>query len=264
MSCDFAAAIDAEHISEALCKSDQFKKVQNLVEAELSLDKISSNTGIRNRAMCAKHCINEGCLSFSYTEVNKKCDTYSRFIVEKKDADVFLKGPPPLCCEFETRVDQLPNTESSGVYDFITTEGENLKVFYDTDTEDGPWIVIQRRTNGDVDFYRNWEDYKNGFGNIQYSTFHVANEAQNYRLSVQGFSGNISYDALSAHDGYDFTTFDRDNDDQIGENCAHTYLGAWWYSNCFFFPILTAVMLQTMVILIPKHWCGGTFLTRSR
>ncbi|BFZ03927.1 hypothetical protein BsWGS_06967 [Bradybaena similaris] len=34
----------------------------------------------------------------------------------------------------------------------------------DTETDGGGWIVIQRRTKGDVDFYRGWADYKNGFG----------------------------------------------------------------------------------------------------
>ena len=37
----------------------------------------------------------------------------------------------------------------------------------DTVTDGGGWIVIQRRSKGDVDFYRGWEEYKNGFGNLR-------------------------------------------------------------------------------------------------
>ncbi|XP_069138636.1 ficolin-3-like [Argopecten irradians] len=128
--------------------------------------------------------------------------------------------------------------------------------------------VIQKRTTGDVDFYRNWSDYKNGFGDLQgefwigndnlhlltttprilrveleawegdtgyaqYYTFQVADESQNYRLLVQGFSGNLSYDALSHHSGATFTTYDRDNDQNNHDNCGSHCHGAWWYIDCY-------------------------------
>ncbi|XP_069102183.1 ficolin-2-like [Argopecten irradians] len=205
-----------------------------------------------------------GCKSFSYNENTRNCDTYSKALVETTAAPSsstkYFSKPPP-----------------SGIYDYTLTDGSTIQVYLDMDTEDGPWIenclfnstkVIQRRTSADVDFYRNWADYKNGFGGLlgnfwlgndkihlltstsmilrvvlegldgktgyaQYSSFQIANEAQNYKLSVSGFSGNgVSYNALGPHNGYAFSTYDRDNDDKNTENCASTYEGAWWYYNC--------------------------------
>ena len=38
-----------------------------------------------------------------------------------------------------------------------------LEVVCDTWTDGGGWLVIQRRQSADLDFYRDWKDYKFGF-----------------------------------------------------------------------------------------------------
>ena len=42
---------------------------------------------------------------------------------------------------------------------------------------------------------------------------------------------NITGDSLTQHNGYSFSTKDRDND-ASGSHCAQDYKGAWWYANC--------------------------------
>ncbi|KAK0065208.1 BpsFReD13.1, partial [Biomphalaria pfeifferi] len=46
----------------------------------------------------------------------------------------------------------------------VVTLASGLKVMCDTKTDGGGWIIFQRRINGKVDFYRNWQAYRDGFG----------------------------------------------------------------------------------------------------
>jgi ficolin len=134
--------------------------------------------------------------------------------------------------------------------------------------KNGGWTVIQRRLDGSENFYRIWKDYVCGFGNrsgeywlgleniyrlttidsslriemeafedvspshayAQYDTFKVDDEDSNFRLHVNGFSGNCD-DSLRIHDGNMFSTKDRDND-VWPDNCAQRFGGAWWYEAC--------------------------------
>ncbi|BFZ04005.1 hypothetical protein BsWGS_07044 [Bradybaena similaris] len=139
----------------------------------------------------------------------------------------------------------------------------------DTVNDGGGWVFIQSRTNDSVDFYRPWEDYKNGFGSTgtnfwigleniynltqsgynelrfdfgiagtqyyaQYSNFSVGDESSGYVLAVSGYSGTAG-DSLGYHNGQNFTTYDRDD----AYACSANWRGGWWYnypggSNCAF------------------------------
>lgn len=60
--------------------------------------------------------------------------------------------------------------------------------------------------------------------------------SDNYRLTVSGYAGNASDsfanppDSWGILNGQQFSTKDADND--IWDECAVIYTGAWWYKNC--------------------------------
>jgi hypothetical protein len=60
-----------------------------------------------------------------------------------------------------------------------------------------------------------------------------------FTLSFDSTNGDAG-DALLYHKGGKFSTFDRDNDDNGGVNCAETFEGAWW---SVFFKLTHAKMM---------------------
>ena len=71
----------------------------------------------------------------------------------------------------------------------------------------------------------------------EYDTFRVMGESRNYRIHVEGYSGDL-YDVMNipqnVHNGMHFSTYDCDLDHNSG-NCAAFWGGGWWYRDCFSF-----------------------------
>ena len=161
--------------------------------------------------------------------------------------------------------------EVDGVYKIHQNILKIIQVYCDQTTDGGGWTVFQRRNDGSVDFFRDWEHYKQGFGNLQnehwlgneniftltlqglyprgnelkidmmnatknkksvrYADFHITNAASKYTLHVNGFNSTLA-DALKRHNRHRFSTFDLDND-SFSNNCASMFFGGWWFADCF-------------------------------
>lgn len=129
--------------------------------------------------------------------------------------------------------DDLKITESGSHYIHPDGNKNGIKVYCDMTSEGGPWMVIQRHTNNSVNFNVPWKEFKAGIGNssdanffiglenvhrltlpgkkatlridlkhlkhndtlyhAEYSTFEVASEDDHYRLTIDGYTGNICF-----------------------------------------------------------------------
>ena len=141
-----------------------------------------------------------------------------------------------------------------------------------TDNGEPGWIVFQRRLDGSVDFNRNWNTYKNGFGDLdgefwlgndnvakniasgnfqmrielgdwegehryaQYSFVRVLGESDKYQLIVGDYSVGagdaLSCRRLNSQNGSYFSAIDQDNDQHSASHCANYLKAGFWYNNC--------------------------------
>ena len=114
---------------------------------------------------------------------------------------------------------------NDGIYTINPDGLGSFKVWCDMQADGGGWTVLQRRLDASVNFYRGWQDYKIGFGDLsgnfwlgldkihrltksgqkvlrvdlmdfynyrayaKYETFSVGSESEHYTLSIRRFSG---------------------------------------------------------------------------
>ncbi|KFO19754.1 angiopoietin-4 [Fukomys damarensis] len=156
-----------------------------------------------------------------------------------------------------------------GVYTIhIPNLNQTRRVFCVMDPEGGAWTIIQRREDGSVDFQRNWEEYKQGFGDpagehwlgnevvhqltsraihslrvevedwegntfyANFGYFQLDSEEQFYRIFLDKHSGAaLGWGHRVLQDG-NFSTHDADHDNCSFCSCAEIMSGGWWFDKC--------------------------------
>ena len=170
---------------------------------------------------------------------------------------------------------------------------ENPNKFCECDNE-GVWTIIQRRLDGCVDFYRNWTEYKEGFGSVngeywlgndaihqltsnadyklklvltdwdnttkyaQYDTIRIAYEADGYRLAIGGYSGDAG-NSMNYNNGHQFSTRDRDNDGYTDMSCAVNERGGWWHNHCTIANLNGLYLNANARGIFWYHWNGWNY-----
>ncbi|XP_052888213.1 microfibril-associated glycoprotein 4-like [Anopheles moucheti] len=171
----------------------------------------------------------------------------------------------------EHKLDRL--SEDTGVYFMRPDPSKNISFDAARDWTNNhgfgsDWIIFQRRFNGSVNFYRNWSEYKQGFGDLRgehwlgleklhaivktrrhellivledfdgviayshYDDFKIGDESEKYIIKSVGKYTGTAGDSFTHHKGELFTTYDQDNDN-ADENCAKSFVGGWWFYNCY-------------------------------
>ncbi|XP_055925640.1 techylectin-5A-like [Argiope bruennichi] len=209
-----------------------------------------------------------GYLDIATTLIEEAKKNYSACDESRNVTKVILIHPNPVDCS-----DVLKRGgNESGVYTIWPKhrilEGRPLEVYCDMDADGGGWTVIQRRGNfaTKMDFYRNWFDYKYGFGNISeefwigneyifalsnqdnyiarfdmktadkkyhyatYSTFWIDDENAGYMLHIGSYDGTAG-DGMKTSNEIKFSTKDKKND-KATNPCTTLEKGGWWYNDC--------------------------------
>ena len=155
----------------------------------------------------------------------------------------------------------------------LETLPSGLEVLCDTETEGGGWVIFQRRNSTSVPFTVNWQDYAQGFGDLQdnfwlgltnvhnlcnssnqcqlrldittntsfayaqYDTFYISGEQDLFRLHVDRYSGTAPDNMLNTTLNFienGMAFTTQDRDNDLAwYNCAEKFQSGWWFNYCY-------------------------------
>lgn len=189
-------------ISEAMMC--QQYRVNLEVDNKVSQQAPSENLNDVSFATCSRSCI-KGCECFSFNTQSNMC----RFFMYSSSCDpsnmtvseagwrsyTIYETKPPEALPLDCKSLYMNGKRKSGVYTIYPWERSDpnyrpVQVYCDMETEGGGWTAIQRRVNGEESFYRNWTEYKLGFGspNVDYwignDAIHQLTNGRNLSLRV--------------------------------------------------------------------------------
>ncbi|XP_063903519.1 ficolin-1-like [Zophobas morio] len=247
----------------SLAKDEIFNRIASSVistklamvsQNEKQLEVIQSNLQIHFEKMK-----NEISALLNFKEIkNQLRKTQVKIITEIQEC----KTVPSDCREIQRK-----GYKSSGIYRIQPMISlENFLVCCDMSTRGGGWTYVLNRFDGSQNFYLNWTDYKQGFGNLSgehwlgldhlyqltnskptellfelmdwdsktvnalYNRFQIGNETERYQIKTLGLYDGNAGDSFDSHDGSKFST--ADNDHSSTGTCASSFEGGWWYTSC--------------------------------
>ncbi|XP_062131951.1 fibrinogen-like protein 1 isoform X2 [Drosophila sulfurigaster albostrigata] len=280
-----------ENIAETKTKLDNYENLVNskdeqIFELQNQLAALKTNENLCNETIQQKDDLIQELEQKTCPENNVEKSAALLQVPANEDSanqtnELIIQELPTNCLIYEN---------STGINDVEVPNVGRLKVLCD----EGGWTVVQRRFNGSENFYRNWTDYRNGFGKLQgeffiglealhqmttsepyelyielmhlpthvryarYDHFVIGSEEEEYNLkSLGSYSGNAG-DALRYNLNDKFTTFDWDNDGWNG-NCANYYASGGWfnlYANSNLFGKYFDSQVENMESIWWYNWKG--------
>ncbi|XP_060561065.1 ficolin-1-like, partial [Ruditapes philippinarum] len=101
-------------------------------------------------------------------------------------------------------LDEYPEAES-GFYEIELWKSRKILIVNcDMDTDGGGWTIFHRRFDGSIEFYRNFTEYENGFGNaggelwlgLKYIQELADQSHSEVRLDIENYNNDTAYETF--------------------------------------------------------------------